>query len=1356
MLNAGKLGLAAPMAVVLAFAGVSVQARLAELPKDDPNWIEQAQDDPFPAFDSLRPPVLMPENAACAISPEGNFLVEGLPRYLVGTLYYEGTDREIGLDNIGYPDALDWLYQDIPDYRGHQRLGFDSVGTFAPDRWQGKYREGKGGTPNMRYYGRWIKAGLPLVVDFTCSSWYQGTVSYKEGLPPDKKAFMPTAGQFFPWRITTAEGRRLWLDMWTDGARFMSEQGVVPMAYELFNEPGFTDDSEYARVLFAQWLKRTYKTPAGMNAALRTTYASFEEASAFERLDRPLKVDWLQYNEDLFASVCAIGAKAIREAGGHPDAGVCYQPLFLRMPGQNLYKTTRQLNRVMSHTGGGDLVEGHVLRALADGKPIMDGEMYAGGSRAGFRIPYMREFARGFNASYIFKWCKRAHDWRTAYQRERNPDGTERRNQYGHPVWVYERDADGNAVKDASGNSVRKIDFSATAALAKRCAERFGYCVLNPWAARTEWLLGIMDAKRDIADVMDLFAPRDRGVPRQVAVLYSYPSERLELGASRLFDMYVSALDYAHVPVDVLFEEQLAEGRQDRYAMIVVAGSDACYDGTLPALKRFADAGGVVVFAGGAPMLDEHGFARPGGDVFHGLSFGDELPLSESGTLSYAGESYRAVPMREVAVGGAGWKTVGRLGEAAVVQERAQGRGKLVLLNASMPEDDLGRLLAALTEREAGIRPVCSAVDLKTGDEAGRLEVVKAVQKQGEDAIVGYLIGNGGGGHRVLAFTPSDPGLVYCEIRHEDAAMPRRLLVPDGNGALALSMPENDWVVLVGAKSREVLERRYGSRLPELRYDAVVRKGLDLLAAREEAGRRNAFSVDSTRIDRVDLYPYANAGWGERDGWLLPAERTGRGGLATGNTWNRVDCNGVPMDIIRLDQNHNRTCIVLKSQSTPGAPEAVRDIAVGRKTASLFFLHAVARPGADGETAFRYVVHYADGSQETLPARIGLEVDDWSRHVESEDSRLCRLGWMDPNRRGLHLWQWRNPRPDKTVASLDIVSEDGCAVPLVVAISTERPTGRERVVQPVDLDGAALKASGIRKGATLDGGPTFLLGMRADQAFQLALEKPYRLPDGFAEASLRLELKTCKGAWRGLQVATDAASGNWTTVTGGLRTRTGSDWKQIVVPLRAFSDGTALASFALRFTGVREESEVAVCGVALLAFPEEDPFSVEAGHVMPYSWNAAMVVPSIHDDVIRFQLTEKAVSWCGCGMSFIPAVPVSWTEHDHAAEAVTFDLNTAPDLWGRHAPLSGMQLSFGATDADGARVNCNYAAIKGRGVADLDPFTWQEGVVPLRGFNMARVVEMRWLNSMNIQFQNLPTSRSGVQIRKIKFQCPEE
>ena len=45
MLNAGKLGLAAPMAVVLAFAGVSVQARMAELPKDDPNWIEQAQDE---------------------------------------------------------------------------------------------------------------------------------------------------------------------------------------------------------------------------------------------------------------------------------------------------------------------------------------------------------------------------------------------------------------------------------------------------------------------------------------------------------------------------------------------------------------------------------------------------------------------------------------------------------------------------------------------------------------------------------------------------------------------------------------------------------------------------------------------------------------------------------------------------------------------------------------------------------------------------------------------------------------------------------------------------------------------------------------------------------------------------------------------------------------------------------------------------------------------------------------------------------------------------------------------------------------------------------------------------------------
>ena len=47
-----------------------------------------------------------------------------------------------------------------------------------------------------------------------------------------------------------------------------------------------------------------------------------------------------------------------------------------------------------------------------DGKPIMDGEMYAGGSRAGFRNPYVRQFIRGFNASYIFKWCKRSLDWR--------------------------------------------------------------------------------------------------------------------------------------------------------------------------------------------------------------------------------------------------------------------------------------------------------------------------------------------------------------------------------------------------------------------------------------------------------------------------------------------------------------------------------------------------------------------------------------------------------------------------------------------------------------------------------------------------------------------------------------------------------------------------------------------------------------------------------------------------------------------------------------------------------------------------------------------------------------------------------
>ena len=56
---------------------------------------------------------------------------------------------------------------------------------------------------------------------------------------------------------------------------------------------------------------------------------------------------------------------------------------------------------VMSQTGGGGAFEALLLRAIANGKPIIDGETYFGHTRASHRAKVLLQYARGFNLKEI-------------------------------------------------------------------------------------------------------------------------------------------------------------------------------------------------------------------------------------------------------------------------------------------------------------------------------------------------------------------------------------------------------------------------------------------------------------------------------------------------------------------------------------------------------------------------------------------------------------------------------------------------------------------------------------------------------------------------------------------------------------------------------------------------------------------------------------------------------------------------------------------------------------------------------------------------------------------------------------------
>lgn len=1216
-------------------------------------------------FPVLPAPLRMPENAVTAVRPEGVFEVNGKPRYLMGVIFYEGTPNSIPRPAFGYPESLKWLYENILDYEGTQRIGFDAVGTFTPTRWMSKYRKGHRAPYSPDQYRRSIDSGLPLYVDYTCSGWHHGGLNPKRDRAIPEEAFLH--GHFMPYDMLHPVGRQFYLDMWRDGARMMKEHGVKPLWYELFNEPGPAVLSAAGRAEFVRRMEKKYKTIRELNRVWGTEYSSFRQVGEFRRLaDNPvLNIEWIKFTEEVFYELCRDGIQAIREIDPRPEAGFCIQPVHLRTKGIDLYRINTLMNRISSSTGGGDSVQAHLLRAMADGKPISDGEMYTGKTRSGFRNAFLTQFARGFNASFLFKWDKRSRDWVTE---KKGPDGK------------------------------TVFDVEKSIELAKKSAEKFPYNLLNPWAVPTGSLLGIPDAKRDIADVDFLFAPRDRGIPRRVALLYSVPTDRVAeaLGHSnrRLLEYYSLALEYAHIPQDMIFEEQLASGRQNRYGALIAAGVDAVYGETPEYLRKFAHDGGTLLLAQEVLDRDELSHIR-GNNVFPAIRCGREILNAEAASFRWNGKEYTASLYKTTAPG-AGWIPLASIGGTPVLFERKEGKGRVLFLNASMPMETLSAFLTDLLA-DRNIRPVCRITDLATGNPAPDIEVNKAVR----EGMTGYLIVNRGLGSRLVGFSPEEK-MEFCRIDHRNAETPRRI-VKGKNGLLPLLLQPGDVVILVGG-SHAALEQRFG-KMPEELYDRAVKDGEAVLEKEkaERAGDSVVFQVDPNRIRPVDLRAHVNrafvdtvAGDG-KGGWTDQGENSLRG-----TQWGIQNCAGVPMEFIRVDQNDYKTCIVLGSQKHPDAPLAVKGIRVGLKVKNLYFLHATAWSGGH---SFSYVIHYADGSVAELPIRDGIEVYDWYRAKTRRSGMTAHTGWLNSEGRGLYIWRWENPHPEKTIRSFDVVSQNRNSIPIVVAVSAELPSGEDAEPRPLFWK---------QQGGTVE------------------LSEPFLLPSGSASGTLLLELK----AERNFRIV-----GEKTVTVNPSVYRAADGWIRVPVPLEQLLNDPRSELRKFRFA---PEEGVTLRAVSVLCWKKSADLDPRGGRMIPAAWNR-MVRPCLSGDTVEFPISESGTNWCGGVIRLLPPVSVNGGE----VGRLCLQFNTLADQWGKHRQLPGIQISLKGTGPDGKIVTTPYLPLKFAQKPDNDPATWQEAEV-----NLSRTAawrDFRKVNQISFQYRLVPEQRSGAAIRNLRF-----
>ncbi|NOY82701.1 MAG: hypothetical protein GXP31_17020 [Kiritimatiellaeota bacterium] len=202
----------------------------------------------------------------------------------------------------------------------------------------------------------------------------------------------------------------------------------------------------------------------------------------------------------------------------------------------------------------------------------------------------------------------------------------------------------------------------------------------------------------------------------------------------------------------------------------------------------------------------------------------------------------------------------------------------------------------------------------------------------------------------------------------------------------------------------------------------------------------------SYRYFYLDLSQHANMGYYDetpddgKGGWMDSGEsdmcfflvnHTGRRG---GNgppvpvdkfpTMNRF-C-GRPFRLIDPAKNHGHAIISLRGKDRRlKLPDRKTGIPVGRKADVFWFAHAAgwAPKGKDPTPVVaRYVFHYADGSTVEFPVRWHKDISDWYHPSPVANAQVA---WTGKNRVaspvGFYVTEWKNPHPDKVVASLDVI-----------------------------------------------------------------------------------------------------------------------------------------------------------------------------------------------------------------------------------------------------------------------------------------------------------------------------------------------
>ena len=142
--------------------------------------------------------------------------------------------------------------------------------------------------------------------------------------------------------------------------------------------------------------------------------------------------------------------------------------------------------------------------------------------------------------------------------------------------------------------------------------------------------------------------------------------------------------------------------------------------------------------------------------------------------------------------------------------------------------------------------------------------------------------------------------------------------------------------------------------------------------------------------------------------------------------------NGVPYTISGL--------VVLKSQHASGMPLRTQPLPVGRKFTGLHVLLGYAWDGQPGAVFCTFKINYQGGKSVSVGALCEVNAQGWW-----EAPKLLKgaaLAWEGRNEAHspicLYDMPWKKPRPDRMVESIEIISGNSDAIPIIAGMTRTR------------------------------------------------------------------------------------------------------------------------------------------------------------------------------------------------------------------------------------------------------------------------------------------------------------------------------